>query len=183
MAARENQRRFRAVPGEFVEIEDGVAHVLSYIETWEEAPAGAIPLREIMLLGMSMPLTELQKRIVSDRGFGELESEYTQAILHEPISSEWINEDNGLGPISFLTTREFLDLRPEQNGRRYCFVVFSPGGITADERERIVSSHSADGRPAAEWLEDYVAAHPELDSPWMSEDILEMLDAKGGETE
>lgn len=163
--------------GEFIDVKNGVAHVLAAVERWEEAPALSSKYRQILIYGLEMPLKELQKKVLANRGFGAVEAEYKQRIGPEPLEQDAFdcvvdfNENTVVKPI---TTSQFLTLTDDG----YYFVVYATPVLTERARNPILSDWRADGAlPGDEeaWIREYVGRRPRLDAPWLMAEILELI--------
>lgn len=73
-------------PGEFVQIQKEKCHILSYIENWEDAPAGTSGYRGVSICWLFIDQKDLKKRLIDDGSFAELESEYKQYFEEEPMT-------------------------------------------------------------------------------------------------
>ena len=62
--------------GELIDIRNGICHILCYVEEWEDAPEDTSGYRGVFLYGLEIGKLELRARIVNNRGFAELDSEY-----------------------------------------------------------------------------------------------------------
>lgn len=73
-------------PGEFVQIQKEKCHIFSYIENWEDAPAGTSGYRGVSIYWLIIDQKDLKKRLIDDGSFAELESEYKQYFDEEPMT-------------------------------------------------------------------------------------------------
>jgi hypothetical protein len=98
-------------PGEFVQIQKEKCHILSYIENWEDAPAGTSGYRGISICWLFIDQKDLKKRLIDDGSFAELESEYKQYFDEEPMTQNSFDHliDAILKPI---TLQQFIEGLP-----------------------------------------------------------------------
>ena len=74
--------------GEFISIENGIAHLLNYIEDWPDAPEGTSGYRSKNVHFCLLSVEYLYDRILKDKGFSQLESEYNQSFDAEPLEQD-----------------------------------------------------------------------------------------------
>lgn len=98
-------------PGEFVQIQKEKCHILSYVENWEDAPAGTSGYRGVRIYWLFIDQKDLKKRLIADGSFAELESEYKQYFDEEPMTQNSFDHliDSTLKPI---TLQQFIEGLP-----------------------------------------------------------------------
>lgn len=105
-------------PGEFVQIQKEKCHILSYIENWEDAPAGTSGYRGVRIYWLFIDQKDLKKRLIADGSFAELESEYKQYFDEEPMTQNSFDHliDATLKPI---TLQQFIEGLPNLEDGTY----------------------------------------------------------------
>ena len=105
-------------PGEFVQIQKEKCHILSYIENWEDAPAGTSGYRGVSICWLFIDQKDLKKRLIDDGSFAELESEYKQYFEEEPMTQNSFDHliDAILKPI---TLQQFIKGLPNLEDGTY----------------------------------------------------------------
>lgn len=170
-------------PGEFIEVRNGIAHVLDYVERWEEAPTLSSGYRQVLVYGMEMPLTDLQAKVLANSGFAPVEARYNQGIGSEPLEQDAFDcmvDFNGNTVVEVITTNRFLAL----TGDGYYFVQHADPVLTERTRNVILSDWRAGvegarpGREAA-WVPEYVENRPWLNAPWLLTAILGFVTGAG----
>lgn len=119
--------------GDFVEVLNGEAHVLHYVEKWEDSPNGPA-YRGVDVIGMTMPLTELQKLIRKHNGFAEAEAKYGQSISLEPLDQEGFDrliDVKGGTETRIVSVNGFLNATKDG----YYFVVYAAPNLGKEELE------------------------------------------------
>ena len=170
--------------GEFIHIQNGEAHILNYVEEWPDAPETTSGYRGVDLYGLYIGTQELRNVAISERGFSELESRFKQSICEEPVEQDvfdvWIDGAN-VDEFIFkpITTSKVLNGNMEDG----CyFVIFARGTLYTSEICQIQSDWTEykiqqklakpEASVAAEWASEWLKKHPELDAPWIENDIL-----------
>ena len=175
--------------GEFIHIQNGVCHILNYVEEWEDAPEDTSGYRGVFLYGLEIGKLELRARIINDRGFAELDSEYKQSIAEEPLTQEvfdiWIDYSNN-PDLQFkpITVRQFCERIMTIDDGCY-FVKFArgclyPHEVTQIEREwcefKIREKlPKPDAGTASNWIDEWLSTHPELDAPWIVDEMITQI--------
>lgn len=112
MGQIKNRYNLAIEPGEFIQIQNGDCHILSYIENWEDAPAGTSGYRCIDVCWLWIRQKELQKRLIDDGDFTELESGYKQYFAAEPLTQEQF--DDMLSHVGMpITIQQFAAILPK----------------------------------------------------------------------
>ena len=116
-------------PGEFVQIQKEKCHVLSYVENWEDAPAGTSGYRGVRIYWLFIDQKDLKKRLIDDGSFAELESEYKQYFDEEPMTQESFDHliDSTLKPI---TLQQFIEGLPNLKDGIYFIQEAAPSAPT-----------------------------------------------------
>ena len=117
-------------PGEFVQIQKEKCHILSYIENWEDAPAGTSGYRGVRIYWLFIDQKDLKKRLINDGSFAELESEYKQYFDEEPMTQKSFDHliDSTLKPI---TLQQFIEGLPNLKDGIYFVQEAAPSAPTA----------------------------------------------------
>lgn len=117
-------------PGEFVQIQKEKCHILSYIENWEDAPAGTSGYRGVRIYWLFIDQKDLKKRLIDDGSFAELESEYKQYFDEEPMTQNSFDHliDSTLKP---LTLQQFIEGLPNLEDGTYFVQEAAPSAPTA----------------------------------------------------
>lgn len=187
MGQNKNRYGLDVQPGEFIEIENGMCHILSCIEEWPDSPADAPEFRAVGIIGLVISQRELLSRVTFDRGFGELESEFPLMFEKEPIAQEvfdrWIDPE-AKPPFVPISTEAFLEMLPAAEDGRY-FVKFAKGTLCARDiveiddawtNFKIVTTNAKPSAGvAANWIAEYVKSKPELDAPWIHFEMLTQI--------
>ena len=174
----------RVQPGEFVSVWNGIAQVTRSIEAWGESEDGAPVYRELSYMRLTLMLRDMQSLVRHFEGFGGLERHYDQSVFRCPYSQsdfERFLTGGGKGT-KVLTTSEFLKLDQDKlnpDDTEYYFVIYSPSVLTAEERDGILKDWEEDGRPPlCPWIERKTKEEPRLDSPWIAQEIFDILNAE-----
>lgn len=180
-----NRFKLPVQAGEFVDVQNGEAHVLSCVEEWEDAPEESSGYREINIHGMYLKLSELQQAVRDHRGFAEIESDYKQSFAAEPLEQDAFNcgidfNENTVAKI--VTTTGFLQ---EDLPDGYYFVKFAYPVLYSHLQGQIMEAWgnfkviTTNSKPSAgvasNWIDDYLKDHPELDAPWIRDEIFGMI--------
>lgn len=175
--------------GEFIHIENGVCHILSYVEEWEDAPEDSSGYRGVFLYGLEIGKMELRARIINDRGFAELDSEYKQSIAEEPLTQEvfdiWMDYSNN-PDLQFkpITVRRFCERIMDIDNGCY-FVQFARGCLYQHEISQIEKEWcefkireklpKPDAGTASNWVDEWLSTRPELDAPWIVDEMFTQI--------
>ena len=174
--------------GEFICIENGQCHILDYVEEWEDAPEDSSGHRGVFLYGLYIDKFELRARIINDRGFAELDSEYKQSIAEEPISQEvfdlWIDSRDSKLQFKPVTVRQFCEQIMFANDGCY-FVKFARGCLYPHEISQIEKEWcefkireklpTPDAGTASKWVDEWLSTRPYLDAPWIWDEIFTQI--------
>lgn len=105
-------------PGEFVQIQKEKCHILSYIENWEDAPAGTSGYRGVSICWLFIDQKDLKKRLIDDGSFAGLESEYKQYFEEEPMTQN--SFDHLIDAIlKSITLQQFIEGLPNLEDGTY----------------------------------------------------------------
>ena len=175
--------------GEFISIQNGVCHTLCYVEEWEDAPEDTSGYRGVFLYGMEIGKLELRARLVNNRGFAELDSEYKQSIAEEPLTQEvfdiWISYSNN-PDLQFkpITVRQFCERIMTINDGCY-FVKFARSNLYKHEVDQIEKEWcefkireklpKPDAGTASNWIDEWLSTRPELDAPWIMNEMITII--------
>ena len=175
--------------GEFIDIRNGVCHTLCYVEEWEDAPEDTSGYRGVFLYGLEMGKLELRARVVNDRGFAEVDSEYKQSIVEEPLTQEvfdiWISYSNN-PDLQFkpITVRQFCERIMTIDDGCY-FVKFARGCLYQHEISQIEKEWcefkireklpKPDAGTASNWIDEWLSTRPELDAPWIVNEMITQI--------
>lgn len=174
--------------GEFIQIRNGECHILSYVEEWEDAPKDSSGYRGVFLYGLYIDKMELRADIINHRGFAELESDYKQSIAEEPLKQEvfdvWVDDDNPNIQFKPITVRQFCKQIPTIDNGCY-FVKFARGTLYPHEITQIEKEWcefkirekfpKPDAGTASNWIDEWLSTHPELDAPWIANEMLTQI--------
>ena len=174
--------------GEFICIENGECHILDYTEEWQDAPEDSSGYRGVFLYGLYIGKFELRARIINDRGFAELDSEYKQSIAEEPITQEvfdlWIDSNDPSLQFKPVTVRQFCEQVMFANDGCY-FVKFARGCLYQHEISQIEKEWcefkireklpKPDAGTASKWIDEWLSTHPELDAPWIVDEMVTQI--------
>ena len=175
--------------GEFIDIRNGVCHTLCYVEEWEDAPKDSSGYRGVFLYGLEMGKLELRARVVNDRGFAEVDSEYKQSIVEEPLTQEvfdiWISYSNN-PDLQFkpITVRQFCERIMTIDDGCY-FVKFARGCLYQHEISQIEKEWcefkireklpKPDAGTASNWIDEWLSTRPDLDAPWIVDEMITQI--------
>ena len=170
--------------GEFIHIKDGICHILSYVEEWEDAPEDSSGYRDVFLLGLEIGKMELRARIINDHGFAELDSEYKQSIAQEPLTQEIFDHWIFGVPFKPVTVRQFCEqILDIDNG--YYFVQFARGCLYKHEISQIEKEWcefkireklpKPDAGTASNWIDEWLSTRPELAAPWIVDEMITQI--------
>jgi len=174
--------------GEFIDIRNGICHILSYVEEWEDAPEDTSGYRGVYLHGLMIGILELRARIINDRGFAELDSEYKQSIAEEPLTQEafdvWIDPDGSRDQFTPITVKQFCELAMTMKDGGY-FVKFARSCLYQHEINQIEKEWcefkireklpKPDAGTASKWIDEWLSTHPELDAPWIVDEMITQI--------
>ena len=174
--------------GELICIKDGICHTLCYVEEWEEAPEDTSGYRGVLLYGLEMGKMELRARVINDRGFAEVDSEYKQGIAEEPITQEvfdlWIDSRDPDLQFKPITVRQFCERIMTIDDGCY-FVKFARGCLFSHEINQIEKEWcefkireklpKPDAGTASNWIDEWLSTRPELDAPWIVDEMITQI--------
>ena len=174
--------------GEFISIKNGECHILDFTEEWEDAPEDSSGYRGVFLYGLYIGKMELRARIINDRGFAELDAEYKQSIAEEPITQEvfdlWIDSRDPDLRFMPVTVRQFCERILDIDDGCY-FVQFARGSLYQHEISQIEKEWcefkireklpKPDAGTASNWIDEWLRFHPELDAPWIADEMLTQI--------
>lgn len=184
MAQIKNRFGLPVQSGEFIDIRNGICHILSYVEEWEDAPENTSGYRGVYLHGLTIGKLELRARVINDRGFAELDSEYKQSIAEEPLTQEafdvWIDPDGSRDQFTPITVRQFCELAMVMKDGGY-FVKFARSCLYPHEISQIGKEWNEfkireklpkpDAGTISKWIDKWLSTRPELDAPWNAKEI------------
>ena len=174
--------------GEFIDIRNGICHILSYVEEWEDAPEDSSGYRGVFLHGLEIGKLELRARIINNRGFAELDSEYKQSIAEEPLTQGvfdfWIESDDPDRRFTPITVRQFCERITLIDDGCY-FVKFARGALYAHETSQIEKDWcefkireklpKPDAGTASKWIDEWLSTRPDLDAPWIVDEMITQI--------
>lgn len=173
--------------GELICVKDGICHTLCYVEEWEDAPEDTSGYRGVFLSGLEIGKFEFRARVINDRGFAEVDSEYKQSIAEEPLTQEvfdlWIDSRDPDLRFTPITVRQFCERIVTMNG---CFFVkFARGCLYQHEISQIEKEWcefkireklpKPDAGTASNWIDEWLSTRPELDAPWIVNEMLTQI--------
>ena len=174
--------------GEFIFIDNGECHILCYVEEWEEAPEDTSGYRGVNVHGLYIGKMELRARVINDRGFAELDSEYKQSIAEEPLTQEvfdlWIDSRDPDLQFTPITVRQFCERIMTIDDGCY-FVKFARGALYAHETSQIEKDWcefkireklpKPDAGTASKWIDEWLNTRPDLDAPWIVDEMITQI--------
>lgn len=174
--------------GELIYILNGTCHILSYVEEWEDAPEDSSGYRGVFLHGLEIGKLELRARIINDRGFAELDSEYKQSIAEEPLTQEvfdfWIDDRRSRNKFEPITVKQFCERIMDIDNGCY-FVQFARGCLYQHEISQIEKDWcefkireklpKPDAGTASNWVDEWLSTRPELAAPWIVDEIFTQI--------
>lgn len=177
--------------GEFIHISNGICHILSYVEEWEDAPKDSSGYRGIYLHGLEIGKQELKARVINDRGFAELDAEYKQSFAAEPLTQEgfdiWIESsdpEDSEDAFTPITVRQFCEMATAMKDGCY-FVQFARSCLFSHEINQIEKEWcefkireklpKPDAGTASNWIDEWLSTRPELDAPWIVDEMITQI--------
>ena len=174
--------------GEFIHIHNGICHILCYVEEWEDAPEDSSGYRGVFLHGLEIGKLELRARVINDRGFAELDSEYKQSIAEEPLTQElfdfWIDDHRSHNKFEPITVRQFCERIMDIDNGCY-FVQFARGCLYQHEISQIEKEWcefkireklpNPDAGTASKWIDEWLSTRTELAAPWIVDEMFTQI--------
>jgi len=167
--------------GEFIEIEDGKAHLVSFVEEYIDDDGHCGAFRLVEAVGILMPLNDLRSKALGQCGFGQIEAASKQYVSVEGMNQAAFDGILATGWKAITMSGFLTEDLPDG---RY-FVMFAypviplPAIGEIDDAWANFKKVTCNSKPSAgvasNWIDDYVADHPEFDAPWLKDEMFTQI--------
>lgn len=166
--------------GELISIEEGVAHLFSFVEEYVDGNGGCGAFRLVESVGICLPDEEFRKKAIAECGFGQMEASHKQYVAEEPLTQRTF--DAVISGFHILTTSEFLTKELDDGCYFVKFaypVIPLPAISEIDDAWASFKKVTCNSKPSAgvasNWIDDYAREHPEFDAPWIKDEMFTQI--------
>ena len=167
--------------GEFIEIEEGNAHLVSFVEEYIDDDGHCGAFRLVEPVGILMPLNDLRAKALGQCGFGQIEAASKQYISMEGMNQATFDGILSTGWKAIAMSGFFTDDLPD--GKYFVKFAYPVIPLPAigeiddawAEFKKATHNSKPSAEAASEWIDDYVRAHPEFDAPWIKDEMFTQI--------